>query len=61
MYIHSEYSIFCVTRILVSQIAYICMNESLAADALDAVRSRADVSTLQCARKRRQNDGEKDF
>lgn len=61
MYVRSEDSIFCVTSILVSQILYICMNESLAADALDAVRSRGNVSTLQLARKWKQNDGEKDL
>lgn len=34
---------------------------SLAADALDAVRSRGNVSTSQLARKWRQNDGDKNF
>lgn len=57
----SEDSIFCVTSILVSQIVYIRMNESLAADALNAVRSRGNVSTSQLARKWRQNDGDKNF
>lgn len=37
------------------------MNESLAAGALDAVRSRGNVNTSQLARKWRQNDGEKDL
>lgn len=61
MYVCSEDSIFCVTSILVSQFVYIRMNESLAADALDAVRSRGNGSTLQLARKLSQNGGEKDF
>lgn len=61
MGVRSEDSIFCVTSILVSQIVYICINESLAADALDGVRSRGNLSTLQLSRKWRQNDGEKDF
>lgn len=50
MYVRSGDSIFCVTSILVSQIAYIRMNESLAADALDAVRSRGNISALQLAK-----------
>lgn len=59
MYVCSKDSIFCVTSILVSQIVNIGMNGSLAADALDAVRSRGNASTLQLARKWRQNGGER--
>lgn len=60
MYVCSKDSIFCVTSILMSQSVYIRMNESLAADALNAVSSRGSC-TLQLARKWRLNGGEKDF